>query len=314
MRGSCPWWSIKSVFAWSIGSHDGVVLYTNKNLDWLSSAQMTRSAMSVVAILFAMVASAAHSAPPCHGVSVTFDEEFDTFAWSPTGSQRWMTRFPYGGTAQRTLTAQEDEYYSDASVGVDPFRLRDGLLDITAALGPNRGGKPYTSGLITTYRSFKQLYGYFEMRAKLPTGPGLWPAFWLLPADNSWPPEIDIFEVLGKDPTTLFVSVHTRETGRHTSITTPVHTADLSQDFHVYAVDWEPDTVTWYLDDHEVAQMPTPGDMHKPMYLLVNLAVGAKDSWPGPPDDRTKFPVHMLIDWIRVYASPDPASEWGTGR
>ena len=161
---------------------------------------MTWSVMSVMAILFAMIASAAYSAPPYHGIPVTFDEEFDAFAWSPTGSQRWMTRFPYGGTAERTLTAQEDEYYSDASVGVDPFRLHDGLLDITAALGPNRGGKPYTSGLITTYRSFKQLYGYFEMRAKLPTGPGLWPAFWLLPADNSWPPEIDIFEVLGKDP------------------------------------------------------------------------------------------------------------------
>jgi beta-glucanase (GH16 family) len=258
---------------------------------------------AAAAILLALTVTG-RAAPPFPDTSLTFDEEFDTFEWSPSGSQRWMTRFPYGGTAERTLTAHEDEYYSDATVGVDPFQLHDGLLDVTADRGPNRGNKPYTSGLITTYRSFNQLYGYFEMRAKLPAGPGLWPAFWLLPADRSWPPEIDVFEVLGKDPATLYVTSHTKETGTHTFKPNVVHTPDLSRDFHDYGVDWEPETITWYLDDHEVAKVPTPSDMHKPMFLLVDLAVGTKDSWPGAPDERTKFPVHMLIDWIRVHASP----------
>jgi beta-glucanase (GH16 family) len=78
--------------------------------------------------------------------------------------------------------------------------------------------------------------------------------------------------------------------------------SDLSKDFHVYGVDWKPEKITWYLDDHEIAQAATPSDMHKKMYILVDLAVGAKGSWPGTPNEETKFPVHMVIEWIRAYA------------
>jgi beta-glucanase (GH16 family) len=261
----------------------------------------------LAAILLAVAPTRAFAKPPYAGTSMTFDEAFHTFEWSPTGSQRWMTRFPYGGDAQRTLTENEEEYYSDATVGVDPFALHDGMLTITAEPHANRGGKPYTSGLITTYRSFKQLYGYFEMRAKLPAGPGLWPAFWLLPTDGSWPPEIDVMEVLGKEPDVLYVTSHTNQTGAHTYVTTPVRVADMSLDFHVFGVDWEPETITWYFDDREVARVPTPADMHKPMYMLVNLAVGGPRSWPGAPNARTRFPVQMVINWIRVYAAPKAA-------
>src|SRR6202030_3710079 len=92
----------------------------------------------------------------------------------------------------------------------------------------------YTSGEINTYHSFSQLYGYFEMRAELPAGQGYWPAFWLLPANGSWPPEIDAMEVLGNDPTTLYTTVHTNSTGTHTSSGIGTIVANTSTGFHTY--------------------------------------------------------------------------------
>jgi beta-glucanase (GH16 family) len=251
-------------------------------------------------VVVASVGTAAAQSP-VHGLKPTFNEEFKTFDWAPDGSHRWMTRYPNTGKAARTLTNSEQEYYSDASVGVHPFSLRDGALNITVGPGSNDQGEPYNSGLITTYTSFSQLYGYFEMRAKLPSGPGLWPAFWMLPKDHSWPPELDIMEMLGRDPGTLYFSTHTKINGRDSGHTIPVKVPDVSKEFHTYGVNWQPDSITWYFDDRPVATAPTPPDMHKPMYLLVNVAVGKSTSWPGAPDDRTLFPANMLIEWVRAY-------------
>jgi len=229
---------------------------------------------------------------------LTFADEFDSFDWSPDGSHGWRTTLDWGN---RTLPPNnEAQYYSDASVGVDPFYLHDGVLDITATAGSNPLGLPYNSGVITTQGSFSQLYGYFEMRAQLPAGAGLWPAFWLLPADHSWPPELDVFEVLGSDPTTAFVGVHSVATGEHTTAGAAVATADLSEGFHTFGVNWEPDVVQWYIDGVEVAEVPTPADMHQPMYLIANLGVGGEGSWPGVADPSA-FPATMSINYIHVY-------------
>jgi beta-glucanase (GH16 family) len=231
---------------------------------------------------------------------LTFADEFDSFDWSPDGSHGWRTTLDWGN---RTLpTNNEAQYYSDASVGVDPFYLHDGVLDITATAGSNPLGLPYNSGVITTQDSFSQLYGYFEMRAQLPAGAGLWPTFSLLPADHSWPPELDVFEVLGSDPTTAVVTVHSASTGAHTMVASAVATADLSEGFHTFGVNWEPDIIQWYIDGVEVAEAPTPPDMHQPMYLLANLAVGGAGSWPGVADPSA-FPATMSINYIRVYQS-----------
>jgi beta-glucanase (GH16 family) len=229
---------------------------------------------------------------------LTFADEFDSFDWSPDGSHGWRTTLDWGN---RTLpTNHEAQYYSDSSVGVDPFYLHDGVLDITATAGSNPLGLPYNSGVITTQNSFSQLYGYFEMRAQLPAGAGLWPAFWLLPADHSWPPELDVFEVLGSDPTTAFVGVHSVSTGAHTAVGSAVATADLSEGFHTFGVNWKPDIIQWYIDGVEVAEAPTPDDMHQPMYLIANLAVGGAGSWPGVADPSA-FPATMSINYIHVY-------------
>nr|WP_282104105.1 family 16 glycosylhydrolase [Methylobacterium sp. 37f] len=239
---------------------------------------------------------------------LTFSDEFNTFSGSATGvATTWQTKYPQAGL--RTLpNNKEDEYYSDSSVGVNPFSVKDGVLDITAARAtqgvetPLGSGLDWTSGVITTYKSFSQLYGYFEVRAQLPAGKGFWPAFWLLPADLSWPPELDVFEVLGDEPGTIYASTHSKVGGPNVTETQTVFGIDTSKGFHTYGVDWQADTITYYVDNNAVARLATPSDMNKPMYMLLNLAVGDAGSWPGATDATTPAEGHMLIDSVRAYA------------
>jgi beta-glucanase (GH16 family) len=138
------------------------------------------------------------------------------------------------------------------------------------------------------------------MRAKLPKGRGLWPAFWLLATDRSWPPEIDVMEVLGHEPSKLYTTLHTAETGTNTRSDIPAHNIpDSSAGFHTYAVEWGPADIVFYFDDKEIARRPTPADMHKPFFMLINLAVGG--GWPGSPTASTVFPAVYEIDWVRAY-------------
>jgi beta-glucanase (GH16 family) len=149
------------------------------------------------------------------------------------------------------------------------------------------------SGLITTQPSFAQAFGYFEAGLQLPAGKGLWPALWLLPIDMTWPPEIDIMESIG-DPLTAYMSTHSKAEADFTQ-----KVAVDGPGFHTFAVSWDPGSVVWYVDRRVVARKPTPADMHKPMYLLANLAVGG--TWPGAPDDSTRFPARYRIAFIRAY-------------
>jgi beta-glucanase (GH16 family) len=240
-------------------------------------------------------------APPAArrpGMTLTFAEEFTEFVWSVDGRRGWRTNFPYG----RTLASnKEAQYYSDASVGTHPFRLLDGVLEITAAPGQNPDGLPYVSGLITTRESFAQRYGHFEMRARLPRGRGLWPAFWLLPADRTWPPEIDVVEMLGHRPDTIHVALHWKVDGQKGHKGVPVTVGDVTTGFHDYGVSWRADEIRFFFDGRQIAALPTPPDMHKPMFMVANLAVGGPGSWPGPPDANTEFPARMLIDHIRAW-------------
>jgi len=234
---------------------------------------------------------------------LTFDDEFNSFKSSPSGANgAWQTSFYFGG---RTLSGNgEQEFYSDSTVGVNPFSLQNGALQITAAPGANAGGLPYTSGLITTEGDFTQTYGYFEMRAKLPSGQGMWPAFWLLPADKSWPPELDPLEAFGATNANGeggANKIHIGEISATSSqsngnwVTTP---SNVTTGYHAYGVDWEKDHVTYYFDGQQIAQFATPSDMNKPMYMLANLAVGG--NWPGKAAGESG---QLSIDYIRAYSS-----------
>jgi beta-glucanase (GH16 family) len=198
----------------------------------------------------------------------------------------------------------ELEYYVPSAVAV-----QNGMATLTAT--PKSGlpnGLTYESGKITTQGLFAQTYGIFEMRAELPAGAGMWPAFWLLPNDGSFPPEIDIMEQLGRDPTTTYSSIHWLNPGSSVlqTQTTAVDDLDTTGEFHTYAVDWEPDFTTYYVDGQAIARYATPPSVDMPMYVIANLAVGG--AWPGQPAGETG---QMDIDYIRVYERvdvPEPAS------
>ncbi|NPD65157.1 glycoside hydrolase family 16 protein [Lichenicola cladoniae] len=218
--------------------------------------------------------------------------------------------------------SNEEEAYPDADamrlLQISPYSMLDGALAITAASMPASAAKTlprdmvrrYLSGALNTY-PFSQTYGYFEITASVPSGDGLWPAFWLLPVDQAWPPEIDIAEVLGGDSRTAYFSLHSSDLAwvhaephsYNNSTTTDSSSAagDLSQKFHRYAVDWQPDFITFYLDDAMVGRHATPRDMNKPFYLIINLAVGGPGSWPGPTSRQTRFPAVLAIRSIKIW-------------
>ena len=119
------------------------------------------------------------------------------------------------------------------------------------------------------------------------------------PLSQTSPPEIDIAEVIGKTPTRYYASVHAREFGFRINSTFPIDTYDLSERFSTFGMRWTRDTIEWTFNGTKVAECATPADLHQPMYLLVNLAVGGL--WGGLPEDPDVFPADFMIDYIRVY-------------
>lgn len=165
----------------------------------------------------------------------------------------------------------------------------------------------YTSGLLTTQFSFSQQYGYFEMRAKMPAGKGLWPAFWLLPIDKSWPPEIDVMEFFGglnaKGEGGLTTIHYASHTVKKSGLCGTWHDVgvDLTKDFHTYGVYWQPDKITYFFDGVAYASCPGNPDANQPFYLLVNLAVGSTAAWPSSPNSTNSWPAYMYVDYVRAY-------------
>jgi hypothetical protein len=253
------------------------------------------------------------------GLVPTFAEEFNSFERSEGRGTRWRTVLGYGGPfalANRTFprSGQQQMFVSREALGsggttplgIEPFHLDNGVLAIEASRTPPEAAHrlwnyPYVSGLITTKFSFAQLYGHFEARIRMPAGRGFWPAFWLLPQDNRWPPEIDVVEMLGHDPRIIYLSWHsTAPDGRKVDLTERVRVPDTSADFHLYGVTWTREEIIWYFDEVELWRQPTPHDMHSPMFLLLNFSVGGR--WPGNPDATTSLPARMLIDTVRAWA------------
>lgn len=191
---------------------------------------------------------------------------------------------------------------------------REGCLVIEAARTGNEDC-PYISGSVNTKDTLSVLYGKVEIRAKLPYGTGIWPAFWTLGNDypeTVWPEcgEIDIFEMLGgrgaygdfQGDSQLHSGLHYPGEGACESApyALPAYRR-LADDFHIVGIEWTKTEISWYIDGAlfrslKIEEIPA---FHKPHYLLINLAVGG--DWPGAPDDATVFPQRYLIDWVRYY-------------
>ena len=188
----------------------------------------------------------------------------------------------------------------------------------------NFGAQHYTSGRVYTKDKFAPVYGRFEIRSRLPAGKGLWPAFWLYPQNRDWPmeylmaeavaagkerlipeqrpwySEIDIMEYLGHETSVIYGTLHyhTFDGQKKSSSGKWKGGIDLSKDFHVYALEWEPSEMRWFLDG-QMYHSTTNGIPHTPHYLILNTAVGGK--WPGDPDSTTVFPQDHAIDYVRVF-------------
>ena len=233
--------------------------------------------------------------------AITFDDEFNMLNASPSGLQTWTTTLVFGArTAQN-----EAEYYSDATTGTNPFAITNGVLSITAqraADGQLPNGTSFTSGVLETASSFSQQYGYFEVKAKMPTGGGVWPAFWLLPANQTALPELDVVETLGRDPNDVYMTSHTAQNGYRLTVSDSLAHIDTTQ-FHTYGVNWTPSTLTWYIDGVAVATQATPPDMNQPMYLILDLAVGGSTSSFAGAADPSLNSATMLVDYVRAYAN-----------
>lgn len=247
-------------------------------------------------------------------VTLTFNDDFDDFDWNQgffrwnaatrrrdwisTSRGTWTTQYHWGRTIPNN---RELQYYSDASVGLHPFRIADGALVIAAGPSPDRSrtdGLPYTSGVITTHGSFAQRYGYFEVRVRLQPGQGLWPAFWLINEDRSYPPEIDVMEVVNSSPI-VHHNLHSVAGGHYRSFHREVRTPGLFDRYHTFGVSWRPDVVEYYVNGRKTHVVATPADLHSHMYMIINLAVGG--NWPGAPDRTTRFPAEMRIDYVRAW-------------
>lgn len=261
--------------------------------------------------------------PPGYALTPSFSEEFDGQApshdWGHVYDDPRNAPFPI---VKRTLYGNaERQVYFDRTylkLGIDPFSVHDGMMTITAAPMsaetkaavtddlariPQFAGNPalrnvaYTSGLLTQRGRFAQQYGYFEARMRWTAGNGIWPGFWLLRQDSHWPPEIDIMEAVGKQPGQVFSSTHSSTAPRDT--TQPVKLTGSPQDFHTYGALWLPDRIDFYVDGVKTASQPAHADMDRPMYMIVNLAIGGH--WPGDPDARTVMPAKLDVDYVRAW-------------
>ena len=234
--------------------------------------------------------------PP--GWTLTFDDEFDepsldTAKWTATD---WAS----------TINGELQDY------APDDVSLHDGALRLETRKRA-RDGREYTSGEVRSVGKFSQLYGRFEFRARLPQTTGTWSAEYLIAENDRWPPEIDVEEYLGKDPTVLHMTTHWATLAGHHGA---YHSQrdELGVDYtkwHVYTVEWEPGVVRWLIDGHLYGTSgpgAKPYISHVPMYIRINTALGG---WAGGPDAHSVWPQFHDIDSVRVYrrtGMPPPAN------
>lgn len=210
----------------------------------------------------------------------------------------------------------ELQYYTDRP---ENAFVEDGMLVIEAIEEEERYiGRNYTSARMRTLAKGDWTYARVEVRAKMPTGQGLWPAIWMLPTEwryGGWPSsgEIDIMELLGHEPDTVHGTLHYGGLGNHQYTGRPYILKDgnFTDEFHTFAIEWEEGEMRWYVDgEHYQTQsswntknkeFPAPFD--QPFHLILNVAVGG--NWPGSPDETTTFPQRMTVDYVRVYQRPE---------
>ena len=290
-------------------------------------SKQTKSQLNFIAtILFAAILFPAfaarcaetNSVPPpvtesTNDWKLVWSDEFNGPAGAGIDTNKWTAETGGNGNGN-----QEWQFYTtgQSNAALDGH----GCLNITALKSPTNtfktrfGDGAYSSARFNTRKKFSVKYGRIEARIRIPAGHGMWPAFWMMGEDiatTGWPAggEIDIMENIGKEPDVVHGTMHgPGYSGAQgpSGLFRLKNQERFADDFHVYAVEWETNEIRWYVDG-QFYERRTPADLpagkqwvyNKPFFLLLNLAVGG--GWPGNPDETTKFPAAMAVDYVRVY-------------
>lgn len=273
----------------------------------ISSLRSLKTA--VLGILVVLLAGGCEKAAiqtlPERNWELAWSDDFTGAAGSAPDAGKWAFDI---GTGSNGWGNSELQYYTNR-----PENIKldgNGMLVITAK-SESYAGSGFTSARIKTKGLFAQQYGRFEARIKTPTGPGLWPAFWMLGANidtKPWPQcgEIDIMEQRGQQPSVTWGSVHGPGYSGGGAISKPYGLVNgrFDTEFHVYAVEWGEDYIDYFVDNY-LFQRITPetvtGDWvyNTPFFLLLNVAVGG--NFVGFPTTGTPFPQSMYVDYVKVY-------------
>lgn len=209
---------------------------------------------------------------------------------------------------QEYVDSAENIYIQDGSLVLRPIERKN-----------EDGTVSYTSGHVNTQNKHDFKYGLFEARAKVPRGRGFLPAFWMMPTNENlygqWPRcgEIDIMEILGHKTDTSYGTLHYGNPHRESQGGYTLKEGDFSEEYHIFAVEWEPGKISWYVDGQlihtendwysaterqGVIAYPAPFD--QPFHIILNLAVGG--GWPGNPDETTDIAYSAYyIDYVKAY-------------
>ncbi|MEM7330037.1 MAG: glycoside hydrolase family 16 protein [Pseudomonadota bacterium] len=263
--------------------------------------------------------AAAHTATPGlsipPGYQLVWSDEFETDGAPDSDKWSYDTFWNAKGWWNK-----EQQYYTDARP--KNARVKDGNLIIEAHYEPvpksefpDTGGQEFTSARLYTRKKASWLYGYMEIRAKLPCGNGLWPAIWTMPeGDHDWPDdgEIDIMEYYGHQPTSFHATVHTLDrnhvNGR--SVGSVHKTPTACGGFHTHSLHWTEDSITMSVDGTEYHRVMREGDdpavwpFTRAHHLILNVAIR---NWAGGDNgiDLDAFPARMEVDYVRIYQKPD---------
>jgi len=229
---------------------------------------------------------------PAETWTLTFADEFNG---TDVDLARWAPHDPWGQVRDRQLQA-----WSPASAEVSGGQLHL-IARRTAEDSPVRydgQNREYVSGIVTTFGTFAQTYGRFEIRCRVPAARGLRAGFSLLPVPLGPLPEIDVFRVAGDAPAQISFGNHwgTGQTDRSYGDAFPG--PDLSSGFHTIAVEWDAEKIVWFVDGREKFRS-VDGVPHQRMYLLLELAVGGRRGLL--PNGSTVLPASFDVDYIRVY-------------
>ena len=218
------------------------------------------------------------------------------------------------GTGSWGWGNNEQQYYTDRNI-----KVSNGTMKITAKR-EDYGGMKYTSSRITTKNKKNFKYGKIEARIKMPKFKGVWPAFWMLGANQDsvgWPKcgEIDIMEAIN-DENLVYGTLHWfNDPGNNNADSgSSVAVADRTE-YHVYGVEWTADKLRWYVDGKVYRTMDVSNDsfseVRKEYFVIFNMAIGGQ--WPGYNIDETAFPATMEVDWVRAYKKVEETTTKYTG-